>query len=405
MPDNSPTADQYWLLTSDVPTGPFTVADIHAKLASGGATWQTKACMIGGTKWVPLVQTPGIGPTATVEGSASVVAANEPRVATVPAVPPPTAPLPSPPTADPRAFRFRNGLTATDLAGFLQTCRDSPRTAAAQLRDGEFGPWLTAIGEHVLAAFAGTARTHSSSDDECLRFFLAQADPAKSGASTGQSGSPSPARVIVAVLVLGLMAWGVYELLRPLNPMEVCKKWDEAKSATEAKKYATARMHPVMDAIEAENTTTDPNNDFEVGREVDGPDSNTKLIGFRGTWFIQEQGKRVRVEGHVRVVQSDGWKVDDMVFTGVEGVSLPAPFSIVDEHRRSVTPPKGTAPTPTSPKTATTPGSGERKKSPVETAFFRVKDSIGWGGIVVLIVLFVVGRTIYEESQKKPKQP
>lgn len=57
----TPTA-QFWLLTGEVPCGPFTVAQVHAELAAGRATWQTPACPVGGSTWLPLVQTAGIGP-------------------------------------------------------------------------------------------------------------------------------------------------------------------------------------------------------------------------------------------------------------------------------------------------------------------------------------------------------
>lgn len=53
----------YWLMIGDIPQGPFDVAQIQAKLASGEATWQTQACPVGGSTWLPLVQTPGIAPS------------------------------------------------------------------------------------------------------------------------------------------------------------------------------------------------------------------------------------------------------------------------------------------------------------------------------------------------------
>ena len=58
----SDQADQFWLLAGEVPTGPFTVAQIHAELAAGRATWQTSACPVGSNGWQPLVRTPGFGP-------------------------------------------------------------------------------------------------------------------------------------------------------------------------------------------------------------------------------------------------------------------------------------------------------------------------------------------------------
>jgi hypothetical protein len=44
---------QFWLLTGEVPAGPFTVAQVHAELAAGRATWQTPACPVGGVPGCP----------------------------------------------------------------------------------------------------------------------------------------------------------------------------------------------------------------------------------------------------------------------------------------------------------------------------------------------------------------
>lgn len=59
---------RYWLLTGEVPQGPFDVAQVHDKLALGEATWQTPACPVGGSTWLPLVQTPGLGPSSPAQG-------------------------------------------------------------------------------------------------------------------------------------------------------------------------------------------------------------------------------------------------------------------------------------------------------------------------------------------------
>jgi hypothetical protein len=220
------------------------------------------------------------------------------------------------------------------------------------------------------------------------------------------------------LLLLGGVGYGVYwayEQLRPPTATEVCKKPDEAKTAAEAKKYATPRMHPLLDAMFADKNALDPNDTSEWTQEIDGPRPNTKLVGFKGTTFVPEAGQRVRVEGHFVVVKSDGWKVDDAVLTGVEGASLPGPVSLVDEHRASLTQPKA----PTLGNTATVPwgknrppGSGTYprptlqqtpawEKHPVGKVVASIRDTIGWGGIVVLVILFVVGAAVRESWRKK----
>lgn len=138
--------------------------------------------------------------------------------------------------------------------------------------------------------------------------------------------------MLLLVAGVGYGAYWAYEQLRPYTATEVCKKMDEAKTAAEAKKYATPRMHPLLDAMFADKSTADPNDAYEWTQEIDGPRPDTKLVGFKGTTFVPEAGRRVRVEGHFVVVKSDGWKADDAVITGVEGSSLPGPVSLVEEH-------------------------------------------------------------------------
>jgi hypothetical protein len=215
----------------------------------------------------------------------------------------------------------------------------------------------------------------------------------------------------ILVLLVAGVGYGVYwayEQLRPYTATEVCKKLDEVKTAAEARKYTTPRMHPFVDASYADKSAVDPNMTFEWTEEVDGPQANTKLVGFRGAMFVPEAGQRVRMEGHCRVVRADGWKVDDMIVTGVEGASLPAPVSLVDEHRRETLQPKGPTgvcsplrPPASAPKYPTTPGGYTRKPTGVEAAFLWVKDRIGWGGIVVVIVLVIIGAVVHEAYEKK----
>ncbi len=66
-------AAQFWLMTGVVPSGPFTVDQVHAEVAAGRATWQMLACPVGtaDATWRPLVQTAGVGPVAT-PGSSDV---------------------------------------------------------------------------------------------------------------------------------------------------------------------------------------------------------------------------------------------------------------------------------------------------------------------------------------------
>ena len=216
MPSASPPAEQFWLLTGEVPSGPFTVDQIHAKIASGDATWQTPACPVGGSNWLPVVRTPGLGPVVAEakapasEGAESAAPKPPPEPATAPqnvgrTSPPPLPFTPSPP-----------GVPAS-----------SPEPAPAP----------------------APADTKSE----------------RVGAAIG---------IVVALLLIAGGVYGaswVWEQIRSPTATEVCKKIDEAKTAAEAKKYATPRMHPLLDAMFADKNALDPNDTSEWTQEIDGP--------------------------------------------------------------------------------------------------------------------------------------
>lgn len=93
-----PEPVRYWLLIGEVPSGPFTVAEVHAKLAAHEATWETPACAVGGNTWLPLVRTPGVGPASGAAGDG----ASQPQPAPNSPPPQPAPMAPSHPAPDPR---------------------------------------------------------------------------------------------------------------------------------------------------------------------------------------------------------------------------------------------------------------------------------------------------------------
>lgn len=64
-------------------------------------------------------------------------------------------------------------------------------------------------------------------------------------------------------------------------------------------------MYAVIETMFAEPAPSDPNDTFEWTQEIDGLLPNAKRVGFRGSWYVAEAGKRVRVQGHCNVVMSD----------------------------------------------------------------------------------------------------
>lgn len=408
-----PPAEQFWLLTGEVPSGPFTVAQVHAELAAGRANWQTPACPVGGAVWLPLVRTPGIGPTAGPDAARPEISPGASAA----------EPLDPPVEAKPDGrFWLLVGTETTgpfrpsEIRYKLQTGELSPDAKARRVGTEVWIPLTEAVG--ALPPRPPAIPKASPAADTAPAGTAAATPPAPPAGSSASPSTPEgKAELVGAAIGIGIIllliagvgygAYWAYEQIRPYTATEVCKKLDEVKTAAEARKYTTSRMHPFVDASYADKSARDPNMTFEWTEEVDGPQANTKLVGFRGSMFVTEAGQRVRMEGHCRVVRADGWKVDDMIVTGVEGASHPGPVSLVDEHRRSATAPKapGTAPSWTSPsKSAPKPPTPETvagRKHPVEAVFLWFKERIGWGGIVVVIVLVIIGAVIRESYEKK----
>lgn len=310
----SDTPAQFWLLTGDVPAGPFTVKQVHAELAAGRATWQTPACAVGGHEWRPLVQTPGVGPSVPV-----------------------SPPEPSPPPAE------------------------------------------SAVP--VLPTTTGTTPAKSTTPDRTVE---------RVGVLIGIG------LLIGGVALVGWLGYLVYNWVRPYTPLEVCEKLGEAKTAAEAKKYATPRLHKFLDESFKDQTPDDPNFTFDWTRESDGPMAGVKLVGFRMSMWVPEAGRRVPMEGQVRLVQSGGWKADDLVITGAEGVVMDGPVSLVDEFRReSLRNAAGKKAMPSN----LTPPPVQRKG--IAGAFDSVWNNFGLGGIIAVVVVIAIVLGVREEMKKK----
>lgn len=355
MTNSTLPSNQFWLLAGDVPTGPFDVAQIHAELAGGRITWQTLACPVGSNNWLPLLKTPGLGPVAATP--AAVTPAQLPATVGPKAFAPIKASeghTQSAPASETRCAASskadgHEGQTRTDSCPPNSAPKDDVADPSHQNRV----PHQDVAGALPQRSSARPKAATETSASPPLAPPTAADGPAVSPPSYASDASKGNAELIGAAIGIGIVllllagvGYGVYwayEQIRPYTATEVCKKLGEAKTAAEAKKYATPRMSRFIDAAFADNSL-DPNDTFEWTQEVDGPQPNTKLVGFRGDFFVPEAGQRVRIEGHFRVAKPDGWKADDMIVTGVEGASLPGPVSLVDEQRQTASPPDSQKP-------------------------------------------------------------
>jgi hypothetical protein len=276
MPEQTPLP-VFWVLSGEVPTGPYSLDQLHDRLASGELSWQTPACPVGASRWLPLLRTPGVGPASDS--------------------PAPTGPVGEEVTVT--AGRSEPGATPNADAASATLIPSEPRHPAIP-------------------------------------------SPPPSAASTTDRSPPSRISFALALAALlagiGFVGYWLYDWLRPATATEVCELMEKATTAEEAKRYCTTRMHRMLHELYADPTNLNPNDHFVFTRETDGPKPGTKLVGFRGSVFFPAEGGRFQMEGHLVLIDSGGWKVDDMVVSGVEGVSLPGPVSMVDEYVKANAP-------------------------------------------------------------------
>src|SRR4051812_22057690 len=111
-------ARKFWLKPGAVPAGPYTAAEVYARLAAGAVTWDTPARASGEAAWTPLSQVPGIAPAAGPAPDPAALAdapapaappPERPSATVAPPAPVGAAPDPPPPAAPTRP--------AGDLAG------------------------------------------------------------------------------------------------------------------------------------------------------------------------------------------------------------------------------------------------------------------------------------------------
>jgi hypothetical protein len=117
--------------------------------------------------------------------------------------------------------------------------------------------------------------------------------------------------------------------------------------------------------------------------------------------WVPEAGRRLQMEGHFRMVRTGGWKADDMVFTGAEGVAVNAPVSLVDEFHRGTFPTPGLAPAPKSGAATKTPLTQPPvPRTGIAGAFDYVWSNFGLGGIITVVVVIAIVMGVREEMKK-----
>jgi len=113
-----------------------------------------------------------------------------------------------------------------------------------------------------------------------------------------------------------------------LTPREVCERFDRAGTAKDAKRYCTLNMHAAVEALHRQKLpeSDDP---FEYTQESEAPPGvGGYFVGLRGQYYVPEERRRVQVDGVIHLIESDGWKIEDVYFLSIDRQALPQPLSL-----------------------------------------------------------------------------
>jgi hypothetical protein len=349
---------RYWLLIGDVPLGPFDVAQIHAKLAAGEVSWQARACPVGGSTWLPLVQMPGVGPGTPHRSEAVRAGAPDPRgepPGAIPVVllagpsdrPPAPGPRPgipegrSPHTAAPwnPAVIAWLGLVFTPMWAGVMAALNGKRLAAPS---PVWPPILIGFGylgldlarEIVFESYLLSVLSYLGA---VALLWAAVLRPQAVLFARWQASAPGPqARWLwptTAGLPLALLVFigFVVEPLRLLEPREVCERFTQAGTAREAERYVTQNLVPAVQALSRLNDTGEDIR-FELTDEAPAPaEVGGYLVGFRFTFV--EASRPQQMEGVFHLVHWGGeWKIEDVHFTAVNRQPVEPWVSLARNH-------------------------------------------------------------------------
>ena len=353
-----PNSQSFWLLSGATPIGPFSLEQVHAKLATGQISWETPACRNGEETWQSLRETSGVGPNTPLPTPSPPSVEEQDAVAN------------REPSSLTKAITTVHGSFPITILGLLAWCDQFPNEAAKRLLNQEFEQFFSEVGRPDWAKHAALARASSTVPSDCLETFLRLVDdrprtsmmlskqpvtdailiatpvPAvDSGRASTQSRFkklPVSGWVAIVAFAIALILGIGYEVTkeRPqehavkeskqLNAREVTLALFNATTRNEAEKYCTLNLDTFLDEVFREQIPDDPNDKFEVLDEQDAPNGiGGKYVWFRGQFFDHESRRRVQMAGFCHVILADTWRVDDILISTFDGQAFEQPISFV----------------------------------------------------------------------------
>jgi hypothetical protein len=271
-------------------------------------------------------------------------------------------------------YREKRSSLQTDFRYWILS--DGPPTGPfdvseiqAKLASSEFTPEMKycRVGERAWLPLANFAAHIASIDGDAPLAMEAAAnanrDPAPASPVPPASSIAPPlaepalgsdvvmgAGVLATVLLfIGLAIWW----LTPLTPRQVVERFVAADTLGELTKYSTTNLHPALRAMDGFDDTSDPADRFELTQDRPAPAGiGGHYVGCSFRFRDPETNVITLGAGYFHLIDADGWKIEDIYFTAVNGEALETPYSIARNYRTLFPPP---APKPTPSGTAAKP--------------------------------------------------
>ena len=217
----------------------------------------------------------------------------------------------------------------------------------AKLASSEFTPEMKycRVGDQEWLPLSNFATQSTSSDDAAAVATGAAANadrdptpgsPVPPASSTAPPlGKPAIGSDIVigagvlatVLLLIGLAIWW-------LTPRQVVERFVAADTLGELTKYSTTNLHSALRAMDNLDDTSDPADRFELTQDRPAPAGiGGHYVGCSFRFRDPETNVITLGAGYFHLIEVDGWKIEDIYFTAVNGEALEAPYSIARNYR------------------------------------------------------------------------
>ncbi len=217
----------------------------------------------------------------------------------------------------------------------------------AKLASSEFTPEMKycRVGDQEWLPLSNFATQSTSSDDAAAVATGAAANadrdptpgsPVPPASSTAPPlGKPAIGSDIVigagvlatVLLLIGLAIWW-------LTPRQVVERFVAADTLGELTKYSTTNLHSALRAMDNLDDTSDPADRFELTQDRPAPAGiGGHYVGCSFRFRDPETNVITLGAGYFHLIEADGWKIEDIYFTAVNGEALETPYSLARNYR------------------------------------------------------------------------